>query len=134
MEIAVLNHWSSSKNGRVICEKNNKCMQPKMETRSENYYRIKVVLVILIQYCESINDHSQTVTYNSEYEQRTNHIYALILWDLEILGRHNWESTYSASFNWEGLFNSPYKVWLVPWRWWILSYGHIEIIIFIYRN
>ena len=64
-------------------------MQPKMETRSENYYRIKVVLVILIQYCESINDHSQTVTYNSEYEQRTNHIYALILWDLEILGRHN---------------------------------------------
>ena len=33
------------------------------------------------------------VTYNSEYEQRSNNIYFSILWDLEILGRPNWEST-----------------------------------------
>ena len=50
--MAVLNLWSSSKNGRVISEDNNKYMQPKMETtRSENYYRAKVVLVILMEYC-----------------------------------------------------------------------------------
>ena len=34
---------------------------------SENYYRTKVILVILMQYCNS-----QTVTYNREYERRTN--------------------------------------------------------------
>ena len=34
-------------------EDNNKCMQPKMETTmSKNYYRTKVVLVILMQYCD----------------------------------------------------------------------------------
>ena len=43
MEIAVLNLWSLN---------NNKCTQPKIETTmSENYYRTKAVLVILIQYC-----------------------------------------------------------------------------------
>ena len=40
--MAVLNLWSSSKNGRVISEDNNKCAQPKIETTtSENYYITK---------------------------------------------------------------------------------------------
>ena len=34
----------------------------------------------------------QTVTCNCNYEQRTNDIYFSILWNLEILGRPNWES------------------------------------------
>ena len=51
---------------------------------------------------QSINDHSQTVTYNREYEQRTNNIYFSILWDLEILRRSNWGSTDLTS---EGLVN-----------------------------
>ena len=111
MEIAVLNLWSSSKTGRVICENNNKCTRPKTETTtSENYYRTKVVLVILMQHC---NDHSQTVTYNRKYEQRTNNIYFSILWDLEILGRPSWESTQLASIG-KGSLNVPYKVWLIP--------------------
>ena len=102
MEIAVLNLWSSSKNGRVICENNNKCTRPKMETTtSENYYRTKVVLVILMQY--------------EQYEQVwTNNIYFSILWDLEILGRPNWQSTQLTSIG-KGLLNSPYNVWLIPW-------------------
>ena len=51
MEIAVLNLWTSSKNDRVICENNNKCMQPKMETTmSYNYYKTTAALEILMQY------------------------------------------------------------------------------------
>ena len=60
-----------------------------------------------------MNDHSQTVTYNREYEQRTNNIYFSILWDLEILGRLNWESTQLTSIG-KGPLNNPYKVWLMP--------------------
>ena len=61
-----------------------------------------------------MNDHSQTVTYNREYEQRTNNIYFSILWDLEILGRPNWESTQLTSIG-KGQLNGPYKVWLMLW-------------------
>ena len=43
------------------------------------------------------------LTYNREYEQRANNIYFSILWDLEILGRLNWEST-----------QLPNKIWLMP--------------------
>ena len=51
MEIAELNFWSSSKNGSVISEDNNKYTQSKMEMpTSETYYTTKVVLVILMQY------------------------------------------------------------------------------------
>ena len=56
-----------------------------------------------------MNDHSQTVTYNREYEQRTNNIYFSILWDLEILGRSNWESTQLTSIG-----KGPLNVWLIP--------------------
>ena len=48
------------------------------------------------------------------YEQRTNNICFSILWDLEILGRPNWESTQLPSIG-KGPLNSPYKVWLMPW-------------------
>ena len=61
-----------------------------------------------------MNDHSQTVTYNREYEQRTNKIYVSSLWDLEILGRPNWESTQLTSIG-KGQLNGPYKVWLMLW-------------------
>ena len=53
------------------------------------------------------------LTFNREYEQRTNNIYFSILWDLEILGRPNWESTQLTSIG-KGPFNGPYKVWLIP--------------------
>ena len=54
------------------------------------------------------------LTYNCEYEQGTNNIYFSILWDLEILGRPNWESTQLTSIG-TGPLNGPYKVWLMPW-------------------
>ena len=63
---------------------------------------------------QSINDHSQTVTYNRKYEQRTNNIYFSILWDLEILGRPNWESIQLTLIG-KGPVNGPYKVWLMLW-------------------
>ena len=54
------------------------------------------------------------LTYNREYEQRTNNIDFSILRDLEILGRPNWESTQLTSIG-TGSLNGPYKVWLMPW-------------------
>ena len=60
-----------------------------------------------------MNDDSQTVSYNREYEQRTNNIYFSILCGLEILGRPNWESTQLTSFG-KGPLNGPCKVWLIP--------------------
>ena len=36
-----------------------------------------------------------------------------ILWDLEILGRPNWESTQLTLIE-KGLLDIPYKVWLMP--------------------
>ena len=36
-----------------------------------------------------------------------------ILWDLEILGRPNWESTLLTSIG-KGPLNGSYKVWLMP--------------------
>ena len=54
------------------------------------------------------------LTYNREYEQRTNNIDFSILRDLEILGRPNWESTQLTSIG-TGPLNGPYKVWLMPW-------------------
>ena len=53
------------------------------------------------------------LTYNREYEQRTNNIDFSILRDLEILGRPNWESTQLTSIG-KGPLNGPYKVWLMP--------------------
>ena len=41
-----------AKMAEVISEVNNRCTQPKMQTTtSKNYYRTKVALVILMQYC-----------------------------------------------------------------------------------
>ena len=37
-----------------------------------------------------------------------------MLWDLEILGRNNWERTQLTSIV-KGPLNRPYKVWLMPW-------------------
>ena len=54
------------------------------------------------------------LTYNCEYEQGTNNIYFSILWDLEILGRPNWESTQLTSIG-KGPFHGPSKVWLMHW-------------------
>ena len=54
------------------------------------------------------------MTYNCEYEQRTSNIYFSILWDLETLGRPNWESTQLTPIG-KGPLNGPYKVWLMPW-------------------
>ena len=54
------------------------------------------------------------LTYNREYEQRTNNIDFSILRDLEILGRPNWESTQLTSIG-TGPLNGPYKVCLMPW-------------------
>ena len=53
------------------------------------------------------------LTYNCEYEQGTNNIYFSILWDLEILGRPNWESTQLTSIG-KQLLSSSSKVWLMP--------------------
>ena len=36
-----------------------------------------------------------------------------ILWDLEILGRPNWEKTQLTSIG-KRLLNDPYRVWLMP--------------------
>ena len=55
----------------------------------------------------------ELLTYNCEYEQRTNNIYFSTLWDLEILGRPNWGSNQLTSIV-KGLLNGPYKVWLMP--------------------
>ena len=54
------------------------------------------------------------LTYNCEYEQGTNNIYFSILWDLEILGRPNLESTQLTSIG-KGPLNVSCKVWLMPW-------------------
>ena len=43
----------------------------------------------------------------------TNNIYFSILWDLEISGRPDWESTQLTLFG-KGPLNGPYKVWLMP--------------------
>ena len=64
------------------------------------------------------------ITYNCEYEQRTNNIYFSIVWDLEILGRPNWESTQLTSIG-KGPLNGPYKGWLMPC--WHLCYIKINL-------
>ena len=56
------------------------------------------------------------LTYNCEYEQGTNNIYFSILWDLEILGRPNLESTQLTSIG-KGPLNGANKVRLMPCNW-----------------
>ena len=51
--------------------------------------------------------------YNRKYEQKTTNIYFSVLWDLEVLGRPNLESTQLTSIGKESL-NDLYKVWLMP--------------------
>ena len=66
------------------------------------------------------------LTYNPEYEQRTKNIYFSILWDLEISGRPNWESTQLTSIG-KGLLSGPYKVWLMPWCLFKPDFLHINL-------